>query len=84
MIHRIESLCRDFFWIGGTDHLGKGCLVAWKRVCRRKEGGLGILDLETMNCALLTKWWWKLLTAPQLQWNKIIHAMHYTISVELL
>jgi hypothetical protein len=31
-------------------------LVAWTKVCRRKEqGGLGVLDLHTQNDALLLK-----------------------------
>lgn len=68
VIHRIESLRRDFFWSGGSNQPGNECLVAWKNVCRRKEeGGLDILGLNTMNRALLTKWWWKFHTEPQLQ-----------------
>ncbi|XP_020112154.1 uncharacterized protein LOC109726772 [Ananas comosus] len=57
---------------------GKGCLLAWKNVCKSKsEGGLGILDVRTMNCALLTKWWWKFHIAPQLQWNRVIRDLYY-------
>ncbi len=56
VVKRIEALRRDFFWAGGLKEAGRGCLVAWKNVCRRKEeGGMGILDLATMNDALLTK-----------------------------
>ncbi|OAY72929.1 hypothetical protein ACMD2_16963 [Ananas comosus] len=40
-------------------------------------GGLGILDTGTMNRALLVKWWWKLQTAPQLQWNKLLRDLFY-------
>jgi hypothetical protein len=36
-------------------------LVNWKTVCLPKDhGGLGVLDLEVMNIALLSKWLWKL------------------------
>ncbi|OAY76316.1 putative ribonuclease H protein [Ananas comosus] len=78
VVKRIEALRRDFFWKGNTGPPGKGCLVAWKCVCRSKEeGGLGILDLASMNQALLVKWWWKFLTMPNLQWNKLIHALFY-------
>ncbi|OAY73430.1 LINE-1 reverse transcriptase [Ananas comosus] len=78
VVKRIEVLRRDFFWKGNTGPPGKGCLVAWKCVCRSKEeGGLGILDLASMNQALLVKWWWKLLTMPNPQWNKLIHALFY-------
>lgn len=42
-------------------------LVAWKKVCQLKEqGGLGILDLDGMNEALLGKWIWKLFNSPGL------------------
>lgn len=44
---------------------------------RIEEGGLGILDLTILNQALLTKWWWKFHTEPQLLWNKIIHTLFY-------
>ncbi len=75
---RIEVLRRDFFWKGNAEALGWGRLVAWGKVCRtNKEGGLGILDLSLMNEALLCKWWWKLLTSPELQWNKLIHGLYY-------
>lgn len=58
VVKRIEALRRDFFWKDGLTSPGKGCLVAWKSVCRsKKEGGLGILDMTLMNQALLVKWW---------------------------
>lgn len=56
---------------------GRGCLIAWKNIYRSEKGGIDILDLATMNQALLTKWWWKFHTAPQIQWNKFIHALYY-------
>ena len=35
-------------------------LVSWQNVCLPKDcGGLGVLDLETMNISLLCKWLWK-------------------------
>jgi hypothetical protein len=38
------------------------CWVKWKDVCRpKKDGGLGIRDLQVMNISLLAKWRWKLL-----------------------
>ena len=36
-------------------------LVQWQKVCMPKDqGGLGVIDLEKMNIALLGKWIWKL------------------------
>lgn len=66
-------------FIKGSTIIGLGCsgmnrreqkkyhLVAWKKVCQLKEqGGLGILDLDGMNEALLGKWIWKLFNSPGL------------------
>lgn len=36
-------------------------MVKWSEICGPKnQGGLGVLDLEIMNKALLGKWLWKL------------------------
>ena len=44
-----------------NDDKKKYHLVKWETVCLPKEcGGLGVLDLETMNKSLLCKWLWKL------------------------
>lgn len=57
VIKRIEALRRAFFWKGRSSVSGGHCLVNWKTVCRsKKEGGLGVMALETMNIALLAKW----------------------------
>lgn len=84
VIKRIETLRRDFFWTGGQNPPGIRCLASWQSVCRSKnEGGLGILDISTMNRAFLVKWWWKFQNAPQLQWNKLIHDLFYCRRISL-
>ncbi len=56
VLKRFESLKRAFFWKGEAKVMGSQCLIGWKTVCRsRKNRGLGILDLEDMNVALLAK-----------------------------
>ena len=45
----------------GVDNglLNKPALISWKSVCLKKEhGGMGVLDLEQMNVALLCKLGW--------------------------
>jgi hypothetical protein len=38
-------------------------LVKWTVVCQPKDqGGLGVINLEMMNKALLAKWFWILVT----------------------
>ena len=41
----------------GSKQNGFHCLVNWGSVCRsKKQGGMGIKNLEQMNLALLEKW----------------------------
>lgn len=53
----IERSIRCFIWIGaGNKNLRGIHLVRWDKITRPKqEGGLGILNLEVMNRALLAK-----------------------------
>ncbi len=79
VVRRIEALRWAFFWKGGTSVRGGQCLVQWKSVCRsKKDGGLGVLDLASMNAALLAKWWWKLLAEQKNLWRPIILGHYYS------
>ena len=55
---RIESLMKRFFWKGSGQGQNQGMvMVAWDKVCMpTRAGALGVLDLQAMNTALLTKW----------------------------
>ncbi|OAY63223.1 putative ribonuclease H protein, partial [Ananas comosus] len=55
VLKRIEALRRSFFWKGCSKITGGACLVGWRSICKsKKEGGLGVKDMEAMNTALLT------------------------------
>jgi hypothetical protein len=59
--NEIVKIQRNFLWSGLSERK-KMCWVKWKDVCRpKKDGGLGIRDLQVMNISLLAKWRWKLL-----------------------
>lgn len=46
-------------WKGNEVSNSINCLVNWERVCSLKENaGLGIMDLDYQNQALLVKWLW--------------------------
>jgi Reverse transcriptase (RNA-dependent DNA polymerase) len=53
---RIDRIRCKFFWQGSSNHRMKFALVAWKKLCMPKEmGGVGIVNLNVMNMALLLK-----------------------------
>ena len=55
---RLEGLMRRFLWNkSGSERRNGQALVSWEVVCRpTQKGGLGIIDRQKMNMALLTKW----------------------------
>lgn len=56
----IDMLRRRFLWYGGSSIRKMISLVDWQVVCARKDqGGLGLLNLNTINIALLVKWWYR-------------------------
>jgi len=58
-------------WQGGHNSK-KYHLVDWDTVCIPKDqGGLGVLDLNSMNKCLLSKWIWKIENSDGL-WQKIL------------
>lgn len=57
----IERMCRNFLWTGKWNCKGMP-MVAWKDVCLpKREGGLGIKQLEVWNNAAISKYIWRLL-----------------------
>ncbi|XP_078174446.1 uncharacterized protein LOC144568092 [Carex rostrata] len=61
VINQIDRAHRSFLWKGNDTCKGINYLVNWPSVCAlKKNGGMGILDLEVENDALLTKWLWKI------------------------
>ena len=81
VLTKIDQIRRQFLW-QGTGLKKKYHLLNWPSVCLTKEfGGMGILDLEQMNCALLLKWWWRV-NDPQYMslWKEILLAnLHSSI-----
>ena len=57
ILEHLDKLRRYCLWAKNTDDGHKVVyLAAWPLVCRPKEkGGLGIIDLQTQNQALLLK-----------------------------
>lgn len=52
-------------------------MVAWDRVCAlTRNGGMRILDLETQNQALLTKWLWNLDSDNSGMWTQTLNPLY--------
>ena len=53
-------------------------LVAWTTVCRpKKQGGLGVLNINVQNKALLLKNLHKLSNREDIPWVKIVWESYY-------
>ena len=62
---RIDKIRLRFLWHGAYLLSKAYPLVRWRQACQYKlEGVLGVLCLWDINKALLTKWWWSLLSRP--------------------
>ena len=73
---KIVALCRNFLW-GGKATSPKKPLVAWKDVCKPKsEGGLGFIDLNAWNMALMTKSLWNLQAKKDSLWVKWVSHIY--------
>ncbi|KAJ3689792.1 hypothetical protein LUZ61_018956 [Rhynchospora tenuis] len=85
LIKHLDGIRRRFFWKGNDKCLGGHCLVNWTKCCLPKKcGGLGILDLQTQNQALLMKWLWKLLSEPDSTWSSTVNLLYGTTDVATL
>jgi hypothetical protein len=60
IIRKLDLYKKRLLWQGGSQGR-KIHLVNWNSVCTPKnQGGLGVLNLEYMNDALLSKWLWNI------------------------
>ena len=60
VLKKIEYFRSRFFWHYDS-HKKRYRLIKWPIICQPKEqGGLGVVNLDTQNKCLLSKWWFKL------------------------
>ena len=79
-ITKINSIMRKFWWAGVPDNNESAGLNlrAWKDICRpKKEGGLGIRDLGTVNKSLLLNAAWKVATGKNEFLSDILKAKYH-------
>jgi hypothetical protein len=78
VIKQIDKYRKYCMWRGVYLNAGKPPLAAWKLATRpNKEGGMGILNLETQNDALLLKNLHKFFNKADLPWVQLIWANYY-------
>ncbi|KAL4312751.1 hypothetical protein GQ457_01G025880 [Hibiscus cannabinus] len=79
----LSKLIARFLW-GSTD---KKVIhwVRWEQLCLPLEcGGLGLVDFNVRNKALLNKWLWRFGLEPNSLWRKIINAKYRESESSLL
>ncbi|XVF62081.1 hypothetical protein PTKIN_Ptkin08bG0188600 [Pterospermum kingtungense] len=70
--NKVEAIQRRFLWGASTD-VRKVHWVAWNQVCQsKKQGGLGLVNLELKNRSLLRKWIWRYGEETDAFWHNVI------------
>lgn len=73
VIKQLDKYRKHCVWRGSDIHDKKPPKAAWKLVCKPKpEGGLGVIDIEQQNKALLLKHFHKFFNKVDLPWVHIV------------
>lgn len=72
VIKELTQIQRDFLW-GSHEEERKICWVSWEDICKpKKEGGLGVKNLEVFNISLLAKWKWRCIHDHNALWRDLL------------
>lgn len=80
MLAKMNATIRDFWWTGIQQENQKKPLYlkAWSEICKsKKEGGLGIRNLEAVNKAMLVKAVWNIVTQPDNTTSRILKSKYF-------
>ena len=81
ILRQIERIQRQCLWRGNSDSKRKS-LAAWDLVCRPKaKGGMGIMNLQLQNKALLLKNLHKFYNKADITWVSLIWNTYYNGNV---
>ena len=79
VIKHIDQMRRSFLWKGNKTCRGINCLVNWEKVCMlRQNGGMGIINIQIQNEALLAKWLWKAKQETNGYWSQTMMRLYGT------
>lgn len=78
-IAKLTAIIRNFWWTGIREESTRSlCLKAWKDICApKKEGGLGIRNLQAVNQSLILMSAWRIAQNPNDQLHKILRAKYF-------
>ncbi|CAA7045734.1 unnamed protein product [Microthlaspi erraticum] len=77
LCQRIQSVLTCFWW-DANDGKRKMCWIAWdKLTLGKREGGLGLRDIQSFNDALLSKLSWRILSNQQCLLAKILKGKYF-------
>lgn len=73
---RFQSVLTRYLW-DGFDEKGKMCWISWTKLTKPKErGGLGFMDIQLFNQALLAKIAWRIITVPDCLLARILKGKY--------
>ena len=76
VIRQVNAICRSFLWHGSSEAKSPGN-TNWEKVCKpKKEGGLGIRNLETWNLDVIGKITWHISVFHESLWVKWVHEVY--------
>ncbi|KAI5404073.1 hypothetical protein KIW84_051277 [Lathyrus oleraceus] len=83
VLKEIRSILSKFLWQGIEDKRPIH-LVRWEQVCKSKDyGGVGIINLEVYNKALLMKWKWRIVNDSGAIWRGLIKHRYKNSEVNM-
>ena len=76
VIKKVNDVCRAYLW--NVDYCNtKPGLVNWEHICRpKKEGGLGIRNLEVWNVVDIGKITWHISSLSESLWVRRVHGVY--------
>ena len=77
VIKQIDKFRKSCLWRGSNINGGSFPKAAWEMVCNSKEGGLGVINLELQNKALLMKNLDKFYNKKDIPWVDLVWEKHY-------
>jgi hypothetical protein len=79
VIKQLDKYKKHCLWRGSDLSLKKPSKVAWPMVCiPKKQGGLGVLDLNLHNDAMLLKYLHKFFSNADIPWVKLVWDCYYS------